>query len=52
MGRIVLLFACFWLGFLILRESGWALFGIEEQVAWALLLPGVYLLGLMIWNNE
>lgn len=51
MGRIVLLFATFWVGFLLLRENG-AAFGLEEQVVWALLLPGVYLLGLLLWASD
>lgn len=52
MGRILSIFACFWLAFVILRSSGWALFGIEDQVAWALLLPGIYLIGLLIWTGD
>jgi hypothetical protein len=52
MGRIALLLGSFWLGFLLLRENGWALFGLDEPVVWALLLPGVYLLGLLIWSSD
>lgn len=51
MGRIVLLFGAFWLGFLLLRENG-ALLGMEEQIMWALLLPGVYLVGLLMWTGD
>lgn len=52
MARVVVLFAALWLGFVLLHEYGWATFGLDEKVAWALLLPGVYLVGLAILRAE
>lgn len=52
MVRVVVLFAALWLGFVLLHEYGWATFGLDEKVAWALLLPGVYLVGLAILRGE
>lgn len=52
MARIAGLFAALWLGFVLLHEYGWSAFGLDEKVAWALLLPGVYLVGLHILRSE
>lgn len=52
MARIVCLFAGLWLGFVLLHEYGWAAFGLDEKLAWALLLPSVYLAGLVILRDE
>lgn len=46
MGRAIFLTVIVWLGFVLLREYGWSWLGLEEQIAWALLLPGVYLAGM------
>lgn len=52
MARVVVLLAALWLGFVLLHEYGWTTFGLDEKVAWALLLPGVYLVGLAILRGE
>lgn len=52
MARIGFLFAALWLGFVLLHEYGFTAFGLDEKVAWALLLPGVYLVGLSILRSE
>jgi len=51
MARTVFLIAIVWLGFVLLREYGWAWFGLDDMVAWALLLPGVYIAGLAILRD-
>jgi UPF0716 family protein affecting phage T7 exclusion len=48
MVRILLLLISFWLGFTVLRESGWDLFHLDEKLAWAMLLPATYVLGLVL----
>ena len=52
MARNVFLLASLWLAFVLLHEYGWAAFGLDEKLAWALLLPGVYLAGFIILRNE
>ncbi len=47
MARVFVLLAALWLGFVLLHEYGWIAFGLDEKVAWALLLPAVYLVGLL-----
>jgi len=51
MARTVFLIAILWLGFVLLREYGWVWFGLDDMVAWALLLPGVYIAGLAILHD-
>ena len=51
MARTVFLMLTVGLGFVLLREHGWILFDLDEQMAWALLLPGVYLAGLGILRD-
>lgn len=51
MARTVFLIVSVWLGFVLLREHGWAWFGLDDAVAWTLLLPGVYLAGLAILRD-
>ena len=52
MARIAVLFAGLWLTFVLLHEYSWAAFGVDEKIAWALLLPGVYLAGMAILRSE
>ncbi len=51
MARTVFLIAIVWLGFVLLREYGWDWLGLDEKLAWALLLPGTYVAGLAILND-
>ncbi len=52
MARILSLLAALWLGFVLLHEYGWIAFGLDEKIVWALLLPAVYLVGLVILRSE
>ena len=52
MARIAVLFAGLWLAFVLLHEYSWAAFGVDEKLAWALLLPAIYLAGMAILRND
>jgi len=51
MARSIVLISLFWLGFALLHAYGWALFGLDEKYAWAMLLPGFYFVGLTILRD-
>lgn len=51
MARTAFLIATAWLSFALLREYGWDWFGFDDKVAWALLLPSVYVAGLGILRD-
>lgn len=52
MARVLVLLAALWLGFVFLHEYGWIAFGLDEKIAWALLLPAVYVVGLVILRSD
>lgn len=51
MGRSAFLMAVAWSCVVLLDEHSWALIGLDEGIAWALLLPSVYLAGLAILRD-
>jgi hypothetical protein len=51
MARILFLLAMFWAGFTLLSQGGWEVLRIDERMAWAMVLPGAYLLGLVILRD-
>jgi UPF0716 family protein affecting phage T7 exclusion len=51
MGRILLLITTFFTGFLLLNQDGWDLLRLDERLMWAMLLPGAYLLGLVMLRD-
>jgi hypothetical protein len=46
-----MLLVCFWLGFAVLHQYGWEWMRLDEQAAWAMLLPGVYAVGMLILRD-
>lgn len=51
MVRSILLLCAVWLGFVFGKEYSWELFGFDDRLAWAFLLPGVYVVGLAILRD-
>ena len=52
MGRFVLLFGAMALGFSVLNTGGWDAYPIyDERIAWAALLPGVYIVGMLLLKD-
>ena len=52
MGRFLLLFGALILGLSILNTGGWEAYPIyDERSAWAALLPGVYIVGMLLLKD-
>ena len=51
MARVFILLGTLWLALAVLSEHAWEWFRMEPSISWALLLPGVYLVGLMLLRD-
>lgn len=51
MARMLILLGTLWLGLAVLSEHAWEWFRLEPSVSWALLLPGVYLVGMLLLRD-
>lgn len=52
MGRFLLLFGALALALAVLNSGGWDGYPIhDERIAWAALLPGVYIVGMLLLKD-
>ncbi|HRD78753.1 MAG TPA: hypothetical protein PK264_22920 [Hyphomicrobiaceae bacterium] len=51
MVRILVIVCLAWLGISLAHNGGLAMLDIDDRVWWALLLPGVYLVGLVLLRD-
>jgi hypothetical protein len=51
MARIVLVVCLAWLGITFAHNGGLSMLELDERLAYALLLPGVYLVGMLILRD-
>ena len=51
MARMLLLLGTLWLALAILSEHAWEWFRLDPSISWALLLPGVYLVGMFLLRD-